>query len=124
MLQHDSVLCQFVAVERGRTLFVVKFPVSTGAAPPSVNCRRARERRYGIRGQEKYYFLLWGLAFSAAVYCLGVWQLKRMRWKRDLIERRRARLNDAPLIVRGGASASRRGKQNLNISVNKPYTNS
>mmetsp|Transcript_18229 Transcript_18229/g.40275 ORF Transcript_18229/g.40275 Transcript_18229/m.40275 type:complete len:442 (-) Transcript_18229:178-1503(-) len=54
--------------------------------------RVVRNRQFGIRKGEKWRFLMWGLAASGFVYSLGAWQLYRMKWKADLIERRRNRL--------------------------------
>ncbi len=55
--------------------------------------RVVRNRFFGIRDQEKWTFLAWGLCMSLAVASLGVWQLRRMDYKAKLIERRQKRLN-------------------------------
>lgn len=60
--------------------------------------RTVRNRQFGIRGNEKWQLLAWGAMCTVLVYCLGVWQLYRMEWKRDLLEMRRNRLA-APRVV-------------------------
>lgn len=54
--------------------------------------RTIRNRQFGIRGNEKYQLLAMGAVSACIVYSLGVWQLYRMEWKRELIEMRRTRL--------------------------------
>lgn len=54
--------------------------------------RVMRNRQFGIRGNEKWQLLAMGAVSCFLIYCLGFWQLRRMEWKRDLIEMRRTRL--------------------------------
>lgn len=54
--------------------------------------RTVRNRQFGIRGNEKWQLLAMGAVSCCIVYSLGFWQLRRMEWKRDLIELRRTRL--------------------------------
>uniref|UniRef100_A0A0G4FSH5 SURF1-like protein n=1 Tax=Chromera velia CCMP2878 TaxID=1169474 RepID=A0A0G4FSH5_9ALVE len=54
--------------------------------------RSVRNRIYGTRKGEKYKFLVYGIVVTLALIGAGVWQLKRMKWKADLIEMRRERL--------------------------------
>merc|ERR1719421_543296 len=51
--------------------------------------RTIRNSQFGIRGNEKWKLLGIGAVCTVLVYCLGVWQLYRMEWKRDLLEMRR-----------------------------------
>merc|ERR1711953_1304848 len=51
--------------------------------------RVVRNRQFGIRGNEKWQLLCMGAVSCLFIYCLGFWQLKRMEWKRNLIEMRR-----------------------------------
>lgn len=43
----------------------------------------------------KYFFL----ALPAATFALGIWQLKRLQWKQDLIQRVKSRMTMAPVII-------------------------
>lgn len=61
--------------------------------------RTVRNRQFGIRGNEKWQLLTMGAVCTLFVYGLGVWQLYRMEWKKNLIEMRRTRLADARLVV-------------------------
>mmetsp|Transcript_69280 Transcript_69280/g.130638 ORF Transcript_69280/g.130638 Transcript_69280/m.130638 type:complete len:491 (-) Transcript_69280:165-1637(-) len=54
--------------------------------------RTIRNRQFGIRGNERWQLLAMGAVSACIVYSLGVWQLYRMEWKRNLIEMRRTRL--------------------------------
>eukprot|EP00746_Dinoflagellata_sp_MGD_P003274 gnl/MRDRNA2_/MRDRNA2_106364_c0_seq1.p1 gnl/MRDRNA2_/MRDRNA2_106364_c0~~gnl/MRDRNA2_/MRDRNA2_106364_c0_seq1.p1 ORF type:complete len:451 (-),score=48.94 gnl/MRDRNA2_/MRDRNA2_106364_c0_seq1:14-1366(-) len=54
--------------------------------------RVVRNAQFGIRGNEKWQLLGIGLVSASILYTLGVWQLQRMKWKRDLVELRRSRL--------------------------------
>jgi len=54
--------------------------------------RVVHNRQFGIRGNEKWQLLAMGVVFTGMIYSLGFWQLRRMQWKRDLIEMRRTRL--------------------------------
>lgn len=54
--------------------------------------RVVRNSQFGIRGNEKWQLLGVGIVSGGILYTLGVWQLKRMQWKRDLVELRRSRL--------------------------------
>mmetsp|Transcript_62296 Transcript_62296/g.148724 ORF Transcript_62296/g.148724 Transcript_62296/m.148724 type:complete len:491 (+) Transcript_62296:57-1529(+) len=60
-----------------------------------------RNRQFGIRGNEKWQLLAWGVVSASIVYTLGFWQLQRMEWKRDLIEKRQTRLDMPRLVVSG-----------------------
>jgi len=55
--------------------------------------RVVRNRQFGIRGNEKWQLLAWGVCCGLLVYGFGFWQLRRSEWKRDLIEMRRSRLS-------------------------------
>eukprot|EP00927_Polykrikos_kofoidii_P068920 TRINITY_DN64277_c0_g1_i1.p1 TRINITY_DN64277_c0_g1~~TRINITY_DN64277_c0_g1_i1.p1 ORF type:complete len:573 (+),score=66.45 TRINITY_DN64277_c0_g1_i1:50-1720(+) len=55
--------------------------------------RVIRNRQFGIRGNEKWQLLAMGALSCLLIYCLGFWQLRRMEWKRNLIELRRTRLS-------------------------------
>merc|ERR1719446_1320147 len=61
--------------------------------------RVIHNRQFGIRGNEKWQLLVMGAVCTILVYCLGVWQLYRMEWKRDLLEMRRTRLAMPRLVV-------------------------
>jgi cytochrome oxidase assembly protein ShyY1 len=61
--------------------------------------RTVRNRQFGIRGNERWQLLTWGLVCTVGVYSLGVWQLYRMEWKRELLEMRRTRLAAPRVIV-------------------------
>jgi cytochrome oxidase assembly protein ShyY1 len=61
--------------------------------------RTVRNRQFGIRGNEKWQLLAMGAVCTILVYCLGVWQLYRMEWKRELLEMRRERLAAPRLVV-------------------------
>eukprot|EP00435_Cladocopium_sp_Y103_P068616 s173_g31.t2 len=63
--------------------------------------RMVRNRQYGIRGNEKWQLLATGFVCMLMVFSLGAWQLRRMKWKRDLIEMRRERLAMPRLQVSG-----------------------
>jgi len=63
--------------------------------------RTVRNRQYGIRGDEKWQLLATGTACFLLVCSLGMWQLKRMKWKKELIEMRRQRLAMPRIEVRG-----------------------
>jgi len=55
--------------------------------------RTVRNRQFGVRGNEKWYLLGMGVVSAGCIYSLGLWQLRRMEWKRELIEMRRTRLS-------------------------------
>eukprot|EP00928_Gymnodinium_smaydae_P070701 TRINITY_DN54484_c0_g1_i1.p1 TRINITY_DN54484_c0_g1~~TRINITY_DN54484_c0_g1_i1.p1 ORF type:complete len:530 (+),score=99.70 TRINITY_DN54484_c0_g1_i1:68-1657(+) len=61
--------------------------------------RVVRNRQFGIRGNEKWQLLAMGAATCLFIYGLGFWQLRRMEWKRDLLETRRTRLAMPRLTV-------------------------
>jgi len=61
--------------------------------------RTVRNRQFGIRGNEKWQLLMMGAVCTLFVYGLGVWQLYRMEWKKNLIEMRRTRLAESRLVV-------------------------
>lgn len=63
--------------------------------------RTVRNRQYGIRGDEKWQLLATGAACFLLVSSLGMWQLKRMKWKKELIEMRRQRLAMPRIQVTG-----------------------
>ncbi|CAE7261706.1 surf1, partial [Symbiodinium sp. CCMP2592] len=63
--------------------------------------RTVRNRQYGIRGDEKWQLLATGAASFLLVASLGMWQLKRMKWKKELIEMRRQRLAMPRIQVTG-----------------------
>jgi len=63
--------------------------------------RMVRNRQYGIRGNEKWQLLATGFVCMLVVFSLGAWQLRRMKWKRDLIEMRRERLAMPRIQVNG-----------------------
>ncbi|CAJ1382164.1 unnamed protein product [Effrenium voratum] len=54
--------------------------------------RSVRNRQFGIRGTEKWQLLATGFVCMMMVFSLGAWQLRRMKWKKELIEMRRTRL--------------------------------
>lgn len=54
--------------------------------------RVVRNRQFGIRGNEKWQLLAMGAVSMLIIYSLGFWQLRRMQWKKELIELRRTRL--------------------------------
>jgi hypothetical protein len=64
--------------------------------------RVVHNRQFGIRGNEKWQLLTMGVVSALLVYSLGFWQLRRMEWKRDLIETRRQRLAMPKFPVRHG----------------------
>jgi len=55
--------------------------------------RVVHNRQFGVRGNEKWQLLAMGAASCLIIYSLGFWQLRRMEWKRDLVEMRRERLS-------------------------------
>eukprot|EP00747_Dinoflagellata_sp_TGD_P168870 gnl/TRDRNA2_/TRDRNA2_196305_c0_seq1.p1 gnl/TRDRNA2_/TRDRNA2_196305_c0~~gnl/TRDRNA2_/TRDRNA2_196305_c0_seq1.p1 ORF type:complete len:480 (+),score=68.75 gnl/TRDRNA2_/TRDRNA2_196305_c0_seq1:110-1549(+) len=61
--------------------------------------RVVRNRQFGIRGNEKWQLLGMGVVCALGVYGLGIWQLRRMEWKKNLIEMRRTRLSMPRLSV-------------------------
>jgi len=61
--------------------------------------RVIRNRQFGIRGNEKWQLLAMGLVSCCFLFWLGVWQLRRMKWKRELIELRRSRLDMQKICV-------------------------
>jgi len=61
--------------------------------------RVMRNRQFGIRGNEKWQLLAMGVVCSGIVWTLGVWQLRRMEYKKNLIEMRRTRLAMPRLTV-------------------------
>eukprot|EP00930_Biecheleria_cincta_P002378 TRINITY_DN103386_c0_g1_i1.p1 TRINITY_DN103386_c0_g1~~TRINITY_DN103386_c0_g1_i1.p1 ORF type:complete len:498 (+),score=88.92 TRINITY_DN103386_c0_g1_i1:31-1524(+) len=62
--------------------------------------RVMRNRQFGIRGNEKWQLLAMGVVSMLIVYSLGAWQLKRMKWKKELVEMRRTRLAMPKIEVR------------------------
>jgi len=54
--------------------------------------RTVRNRQFGIRGNERWHLLAMGAVSMVIIYALGFWQLRRMQWKKELIEMRRTRL--------------------------------
>ncbi|CAE8642365.1 unnamed protein product, partial [Polarella glacialis] len=54
--------------------------------------RTIRNRQFGIRGNERWHLLAMGAVSMVIIYALGFWQLRRMQWKKELIEMRRTRL--------------------------------
>jgi len=63
--------------------------------------RVVRNRQFGIRGNEKWQLLAMGVVCTLMIYSLGIWQLRRMEWKKKLIEMRRTRLAMPRLQVAG-----------------------
>ncbi|KAL8455595.1 hypothetical protein Emag_000590 [Eimeria magna] len=61
--------------------------------------RVVRNRQYGIRKGERLRLALGGAFFSAVLCALGVWQLRRMEEKKNLIEYRRNHLAMQPTTV-------------------------
>jgi len=61
--------------------------------------RTVRNRQFGIRGNEKWQLLAMGTICTTLVYLLGVWQLYRMEWKKNLLEMRRTRLAGPRITV-------------------------
>jgi len=61
--------------------------------------RVVRNSQFGIRGNEKWHLLGYGIFVSSLLATLGVWQLEKMRWKQELIELRRSRLTMDKLSV-------------------------
>jgi len=64
--------------------------------------RVIRNRQFGIRGNEKWQLLAYGAVSGAFLFSLGFWQLDRMEWKKQLIEKRRTRLDMPRLKVEKG----------------------
>lgn len=62
--------------------------------------RVMRNRQFGIRGNERWQLLAMGVVSMLIVYSLGAWQLKRMQWKKELVEMRRTRLAMPKIEVR------------------------
>lgn len=54
--------------------------------------RTVRNRFEGIRGKQRWHFLLYGLGSSLCCIILGKWQLDRSTWKKNIIELRKTRL--------------------------------
>lgn len=63
--------------------------------------RVIRNRQFGIRGNEKWQLLAMGVAATCLIYSLGFWQLRRMEWKKNLIEMRRERLAMPRVALKG-----------------------
>ncbi|KAL8445797.1 hypothetical protein Emed_005353 [Eimeria media] len=61
--------------------------------------RVVRNRQYGIRKGERLRLALGGALFTAVLCALGVWQLRRMEEKKNLIEYRRKHLAMQPTII-------------------------
>lgn len=61
--------------------------------------RVVRNRQYGIRKGERLRLALGGAFFSAVLTSLGVWQLRRMEEKKQLIEYRRSHLAMQPTVI-------------------------
>lgn len=55
--------------------------------------RVMRNRQFGIRGNEKWQLLAMGAVCASFIASLGLWQLRRMEWKKNMIEMRRERLS-------------------------------
>lgn len=79
--------------------------------------RVMRNRQFGIRGNEKWQLLAMGAVSCLLIYSLGFWQLRRMEWKRDLIETRRTRLAMPRLKVEASPFPWREQKEDFMYRV-------
>jgi len=63
--------------------------------------RAIANAQFGIREDERWRLLFWGFLCSGVLCSAGLWQLYRMKWKADLIEKRRSRLSMPMTVVTG-----------------------
>lgn len=88
LVESDVKYPRPIEVEGGVIIRLVRLsdPVTSPVA------RTVRNRQFGIRDNEKYKLLGWGILAAAGLSSLGFWQLRRMKWKAGIIEMRRERL--------------------------------
>ncbi|KAF4732815.1 hypothetical protein FOZ62_019845, partial [Perkinsus olseni] len=63
--------------------------------------RVVRNRQYGIRGHEKYFIVGFATMCTCLIFSFGIWQLRRMKFKKEIIEKRHERLNMPRIEVKG-----------------------
>ena len=61
--------------------------------------RVIRNRVFGVRKGQKYYLSIWGIFSVGMCIMLGLWQIRRMHWKRELISKRQTRLQQPRISV-------------------------